>query len=190
MHDEAVKTRRFTRREYERLIEHEFFRPDDRIELVRGRLVVKEPEYPPHAATVSLVVDALRAAFGPGWYVRQSSAVALDRWSEPEPDVIVVPGTPRDYVEAHPRRPSLAVEVSLSRLGFDRHTKAAMYARAGIADYWIVNLQDRRLEVHREPARIARGRWGYRAIHTHTAGELVSPLAAPAARIAVADLLP
>ena len=190
MAESSVKLRRFTRLEYERLIAHEFFRPDDRIELVRGHLLVKEPEYPPHAASVSLVVDALRAAFGPGWYVRQSSALALDRWSEPEPDVVVVPGAPRDYATAHPRRPALAVEVSLSRLGFDRHTKAAMYARAGVADYWIVNLQDRRLEIHREPARIARRRWRYRAISTHAADEFVSPLAAPPARIAVADLLP
>ena len=73
-----------------------------------------------------------------------------------------------------------------------RGRKAAAYARAGIADYWILNLGDRVLEVHREPARPgpARRNWGYLAIDTLSAGATVTPLAVPAATIRVADLLP
>jgi Uma2 family endonuclease len=74
--------------------------------------------------------------------VRPQLPIALAEDSEPEPDVCVVRGDPRDYREAHPERPVLIVEVSLSRLGFDREHKGGLYARAGITDYWMVNLAD------------------------------------------------
>jgi Uma2 family endonuclease len=188
----TVRTRRWKRREYERLIDHGFFSPDERLELIDGRLVIKEPQYSPHATAVALVTEALRLAFGPGWYVRSQFPVALDKWSEPEPDVCVVPGSPRDYRDAHPARPVLVVEVSQSRLLFDRRRKASIYARAGLTDYWIVNIVDRVLEVCRDPARLVapRRRWGYRSIQTLGPDDVIAPLAAPSARIAVADLLP
>jgi Uma2 family endonuclease len=106
--------------------------------------------------------------------------------------VCVVSGSLRDYVDAHPTHPALVVEVALSGLRVARGRKAAASARGGIADYWIVNLLDRALEVHREPARPGpvRRRWGYAAVETLDAAALVSPLAAPSARVRVADLLP
>ena len=188
----AVPLRRWTRVEYERLVDQGFFGPDERLELLDGALIVKEPQNSPHFTAVSLVHDALRAALGPGWFVRMQGPVALDERSEPEPDISVVPGAARDYRAAHPARPVLVVEVSESRLRFDRSEKAAIYARAGIADYWIVNLVDRVLEIHREPARptARHGAWGYRSIHRFGPDSVVSPLAAPAARVTVADLLP
>jgi Uma2 family endonuclease len=82
------------------------------------------------------------------------------------------------------------VEVADSSLRKDRVRKAALYARAGIADYWIVNLNDRVLEVYREPARSAAGRWKYRSVSLLRARASVSPLAAPGRRVAVAALLP
>ena len=104
----------------------------------------------------------------------------------------VVRGAPRDYLAAHPTRPALVVEVAQSGLALARGRKAAAYARAGIGDYWIVNLVDRALEIHREPARPgpARRHWGYASIKTLGPGDTVSPLAAPAADVHVADLLP
>jgi Uma2 family endonuclease len=118
--------------------------------------------------------------------------VALDEESEPEPDTCVVPGHPRDYRDAHPERPVLIVEVSLSRLGFDRERKGSLYARAGIADYWIVNIPDGRVEVYREPVPDGAAPFGWRYGRALTLGpaERVSPLAATAAAVAVADLLP
>lgn len=174
------------------MVEKGIFRADDRLELLDGLLVVKEPQDSPHATCVALVVDSLRTAFGPGWHVRQGAPIALDRWSEPEPDVCVVPGSPRDYRDAHPTRPVLIVEVSHSRLRFDRTRKASAYARAGIADYWIVDVIGRALEVHREPARpdARPRRWQYQSVERLGSDATVSPLAAPGARIAVADLLP
>jgi Uma2 family endonuclease len=189
---ERVRTRRWTRVEYERLIDRGLLDEDEPIELLDGLMVVKEPQHTPHATAVTLAAEVLRIAFGPGWAVRVQLPVALDDRSEPEPDVCVVAGSPRDYVDAHPTRPVLVVEVAQSGLRLARGRKAAAYARAGIGDYWIVNLVDRMLEVHREPSRwhAARPRWGYASIAPLPADGTVSPLAAPAARVRVADLLP
>jgi Uma2 family endonuclease len=105
----------------------------------------------------------------------------------------VVVGSARDYARAHPATAVLVVEVSDATLAFDRATKGALYAQAGITEYWIVNLADRVLEVHREPAPMAEQPLGhhYRSITRHTETEHVAPQAATLATpIAVADLLP
>ena len=184
--------RRFTRHEYARLIGHGFLDEDDPIELLDGLLLVKEPQSSPHRTAVLLVARAVERAFGEGWFVQTQSPVALGRRSEPEPDVCVVRGSPRDYVDSHPTHPALVVEVAQSGLGLARGRKAAVYARARIADYWIVNLVDRVLEVHREPARPgpARRHWGYAAVKTLGAAATITPLSAPSAAVRVADLLP
>jgi Uma2 family endonuclease len=189
---ERPALRRWTRREYERLIDHGFFDEDDPVELLDGLLLVKEPQHSPHRTAVLLVAKAVERAFGEGWFVQLQSPIILGHRSEPEPDVCVVRGSPRDYVDAHPRRPALIVEVAQSGLQIARGRKAAVYARARIADYWIVNLVDRVLEIHREPARPgpARRSWGYASIETLAADSAIAPLAAPSAAIRIADLLP
>jgi Uma2 family endonuclease len=183
---------RWTRHEYERLIDHGFLGEDDPVELLDGLLLVKETQHSPHRTAVLLVAKAVERAFGYGWFVQTQSPIVLDDRSEPEPDVCVVRGSPRDYVDAHPRRPALIVEVAQSGLRIARGRKAAVYARARIADYWIVNLVDRVLEVYREPARPgpARPRWGYAVIETLGVDASIAPLAAKSAGIRVADLLP
>jgi Uma2 family endonuclease len=93
--DHAIRVRQWTLREYDRLIETGFFHEDDTVELIGGQLMVAEPQGSRHAATISLVADALRAAFGSGWYVMVQLPIALDDDSEPEPDVAVVRGTAR-----------------------------------------------------------------------------------------------
>jgi len=191
-HAERPGLRRWTRREYGRLLDHGFLGEDDPIELLDGLLLVKEPQHSRHRTAVLLVAMAVERAFGEGWFVQTQSPIILDDRSEPEPDVCVVRGAPRDYVDSHPRRPALLVEVAQSGLALARGRKAAAYAHGRIADYWVVNLIDRVLEVHREPVRPgpARRRWGYAAIETLGVGATIAPLAAPAARIRVADLLP
>jgi len=183
---------RWTRHEYARLMDHGFLDEDDPIELLDGLLLVKEPQSSPHRTAVGLVAKALERAFGDGWFVQTQSPIGLDDRSEPEPDVCVVRGSLRDYVDAHPTHPALIVEVALSGLRVARGRKATAYARGGIADYWILNLIDRVLEVHREPARPgpARRRWGYASIETLGAEAMVVPLAAPSSTIRIADLLP
>jgi Uma2 family endonuclease len=192
MYAAKVKARRWKRVEYDRLVETGFFRPGDPIELLGGQLIVAEPQGSGHFAAIRAVEDALRAAFGGGWDVRTQGPLALDDESEPEPDVAVVPGSFRDYVVEHPSRPVLVVEVSESSLVLDRHHKGSLYARAGLAEYWIVNLVDRVLEVHRAPAPdpAASAGWRYASIEALGSDASVSPLALPPARIPVADLLP
>ena len=187
----TVRTRRWSRIEYERVVDLGMFNPGKNLELLDGVLVVREPQNAPHATAVRAVQEALRRAFGPGWDVRPQLPVALDVASEPEPDVAVVRGSYRDYRRVHPSQPVLVVEIADTTLLDDRR-KGGLYARAGVADYWIVNLIDELLEVYRRPAGSRRSRfgWTYRETHLFRRGEVVTPLAAPGARVAVDDLLP
>jgi Uma2 family endonuclease len=186
------RTRRWTRVEYDRLIDVGIFRPGEHLELLGGHLIVSEPQGTLHAVAVGLVDDALRACFGSGWAVRVQMPIALDDESEPEPDVVVVPGTQRDYELAHPACPPLLVEVAESSFAADRGTKAALYARAGIADYWILNLVDHVLEVCRDPVTAAAqpSGWRYRDIAVLRPGASIAPLARPDVPVEVAALLP
>ena len=186
------RERRWTRVEYDRLIDAGVFQPGEPIELLGGLLIVAEPQGDGHFTAIRLAKDALRATFGPGWEVRAQGPIALDAESEPEPDVAVVPGTARDYRDGHPTHAVLVVEVAESSLRRDREDKGSLYARAGIADYWIVNLVDRVLEVFREPGPEATAPFGWRYQSVTTVGPegSVVPLAARDSRIRVADLLP
>ena len=187
-----VRTRRWTRVEYERLIEAGFFRPGDPVELLGGQLVVAEPQGSRHFAALRATQEALRAAFGAGWEIRGQGPLALDEESEPEPDVAVVAGGPRDYLSSHPSRPALVVEIALTSLALDRGEKASLYARAGVEDYWIVNLVDNTLEVYRDPRANPDSPygWHYGSVLTLSASDRVRPLSVPNAEIRVADLLP
>jgi Uma2 family endonuclease len=192
MEGASVRTRKWTRVEYDRLIDAEILGSADRIELLGGEMIVKEPQPSPHATAIRLAQRVLTAAFGPGWDVRAQLPLALDDESEPEPDVVVVAGRPADYRRAHPAHPALVVEVAESSLELDRSHKGGLYARAGIEDYWIVNLPMRVLEVHRDPAADATAPygWRYRSVATLRPVDVVTPLAFPSGPIVVADLLP
>jgi Uma2 family endonuclease len=146
-----LTVRRWTRVEYDRLVELEAFDREP-LELIGGQLIVAEPQGVYHASSIRRVDYALRAGLPPGWIVSVQSPVSLDDESEPEPDLAVLVGTVDDYGHAHPTRPILVVEVAESSLRFDRRDKGSLYARANLQDYWIVNLVDRVLEVYREPA--------------------------------------
>lgn len=117
---DTVRTRRWSRGEYDCLIDKGVFPPGERLELVGGELVVREPQRALHATAIELALDALKEAFGPGWRVRIQLPVALDDESEPEPDVAVAPGGARDYLPSHPAQPALIVEVADTTLAFDR----------------------------------------------------------------------
>jgi len=192
MADYETRTRRFTRVEYERLIDLGVFQPGEDIELIGGELMVAEPQGAPHYTAIRKTAKALEAAFGPGWEVRTEGPIGLDDESEPEPDVAVVPGAPDDYARAHPSRPALTVEVAESSLALDRQRKGSLYARAGLPDYWVLNLVDRVLEVYREPApdSAAPFGWRYGRSEVFEASARVTPLAAPGSSIPVSQLLP
>jgi Uma2 family endonuclease len=184
-----VPTPRLTRLEYEALIERGVLGEDDPVELLGGRLVFREPRGSRHAAACLRIRIALDRAFGRGYHVRPQVPIALADDSEPEPDIAVVRGRIEDYLDAHPTSPALVVEVADSSLAWDRNRKGSLYARAGVEDYWIVNLVGAVLEVYRDPERATAGRWRYATVRALKPRAVVSPLAAPRARIRVADLL-
>lgn len=161
------------------------FHPEERLELVDGEIVQMSPQGSAHATAVSLLETRLRLAFGASYVVRVQMPLALDPASEPEPDVAVVVGAPRDYRDAHPQTAVMIVEVADATLGYDRERKANLYARTGIQEYWILNLQDRQLEVHTQPAM-----GSYQTRRVLVSPQTISPLGCPHAAIAVADLLP
>jgi Uma2 family endonuclease len=174
------------------MVERGLLDSDDRVELLDGLLVVKEPQSSVHASAFLAAHAALTKAFGPGYSVRPGLPIALDDYSEPEPDLAVVKGGPWTYRRSHPAKPLLALEISLTSRSKDRLLKGGLYSRAGIPDYWIVNLVDEVLEVYRQPVRAPdlRFGWKYASIRLLRRGAHVSPLAAPRRRIRVADLLP
>jgi Uma2 family endonuclease len=182
---EAVSQRLWTWEEYERLGEVGLIGPDERTELIEGVIYRMGPQRSRGSVTMGLVEDALLKAFGDDVHVRVQMPVVLAPNSEPEPDLAVVRGARRDYLARHPRTALLVVEVSDTTLAFDRRVKTALYASAGIPEYWIVNLGRNRLEVHRDP-----GPTGYLTTTILKRGDSVSPLARPEVSIPVADLLP
>jgi Uma2 family endonuclease len=191
MRQAPLTARRWGRAEYERLVGLGLFHGEP-IELIRGQLMVAEPQGAYHATVIGAAEDTLRAVLPPGWIVRTQMPLALGEDSEPEPDIVLVRGTRTDYRERHPGRPALAIEVAESSLAFDREDKGSLYARTGIEDYWIVNLIERVVEVYREPRPdpTAPHGWRYGAMERLAPPAVLTPLALPGARIAVRDLLP
>ena len=181
----AVRRRRWTRLDYEHVVECGGFGPQDRIALLDGELWEVSPQGSRHAAVYVIVTGAVQEAFGTGYHVRGQCPVALDDASEPEPDLAVVPGAPRDYLSAHPPPAVLLVEVSESSLSFDRGRKLVAYARNGIPEYWLVDLNADKLEVYRNPSGT-----GYASKAILGRGDTVVPLHAPDSVVTVADLLP
>jgi len=192
MAEYTIKTRRWTRAEYDKLIALGFFEPSEHVELIGGELMVAEPQGAPHYTAIAKTARALEAAFGPGWTVRTQGPIGLDDESEPEPDVAVVPGGLEDYRSEHPSRPVLTVEVAQSGLSIDRERKGSLYARAQLQEYWVLNLEERVLEVYREPVADSSAVFGWRFSRREdfNSSAHVAPLWARSARVRVADLLP
>jgi Uma2 family endonuclease len=166
------------------------FGPDERVELLEGEIVTVIPQQSPHAACIGLVDEALRKAFGPSYWIRIQLPLVMDPDSEPEPDLAVVSGSPRDYAHDHPRTSLLVIEVADSTITKDRTYKTRIYARAGIQEYWIVNLGERCLEVYRDPMPSADHSSAYRSFQKLGPSDSLAPLATPGTTVLVADLLP
>lgn len=182
---------RWSRDEFYALAEKGFF-SEHRVELLNGEIVAMPPQLNHHAAGIELTRRALEKAFGAGYWIRVQNSLDLTSDTVLDPDLAVIPGDPAQSVRANPTTALLVVEVSDSSLRYDRSRKMSLYARAGIADYWIVNLIDRRLEVFRRPIpdTTTTFGFGYQDRSAHELTEHVSPLAAAAALIAVGELFP
>jgi len=156
--------RTFTVDEYHRMIQTGVLGEDDPVELLEGWIVYKMPRKPPHDGVISLVDRSVRALLHAGWHVRIQSAVTTQD-SEPEPDLAVVFGDERTHLSRHPTSQDvgLVVEVADTSLDRDRNDKGPIYARAGIAHYWIVNLIQMQVEVYSDPSGASAASAGYRS---------------------------
>lgn len=178
--------------DFERLFDLGFFAPDARLELIEGEIFEAMTQRTPHSVAVMLAQDVFTRIFSGNFRVRVQLPMVLSESSKPEPDLVVVVGSPRDYLESHPSTAVLIVEISDTTLVTDQTTKSSLYARARIEEYWIVNLIERTLEVRRQPSVQADALfgWAYRSTQILLPGESVAPLRAPEMIVKVDELLP
>jgi Uma2 family endonuclease len=187
----APNRKRWTRHECEFLVDNELL--PGRYELIDGEIISKMGQKPPHAVVVTLLMNWLAAVFG-ALFVRVQTTIDVgdagvaDRsYNEPEPDLAVTRRPCTDYREHHPGPADLLLvaEVSDSSVRFDRTTKALLYARADIQEFWVVDINGRRLFVHRRPTAE-----GYAEIVEYYPDDMIATLARPEVSVRVAELLP
>jgi len=176
--------RNFSRREYDNMVRAGTIGEDDRLELIDGRIVAMSPEGPTHAGTIDLCAEALRKIFGADYTVRVQHPLAVDPDDEPEPDIAVVPGGPRDHLADHPHDAVLVVEVAESSLAYDRGRKLRMYASCGVPEYWVVNIPERCVEVYRDPQHN-----GYAHCHRYEPGQSIQLASFSDVSLAVSEFL-
>ena len=158
---------RFSVKQYQQMIELDVFSDDDKVELLEGYLVTKMPRNPPHENAIQRINRTLSRIAPEEWRLRCQSSIACSD-SQPEPDFAIVRGDDNTFALRHPApaEVGLAIEVSDSSLTRDRIDKSRIYARAGIVEYWIVNVVDRQIEVHTLPV----GE-GYTNVQNYAAGQ-------------------
>ncbi|MEW6130512.1 MAG: Uma2 family endonuclease [Acidobacteriota bacterium] len=180
----------WTVRDYYKMFEAGLFE-GMQVELIGGQIIEMSAMGAEQATTVTLAAKALEKGFERIFFVRSQMSLNAGNDAEPQPDIAMVKGNVRDYKNAHPKTAALIVEVADSSLKFDRTVKGSIYARAGIKDYWIINIKDRRLEIYRKPQEDETQPFGfgYSEIKILTESDSIKPLAARK-EIKVADLLP
>ena len=186
VHEVTPARRRFTVAEYFAMAEAGILHEDEHIELIDGEIIVMSPMGNPHRQSVNWIGFLLSPALGNRAMVQVQATVVLDDGTAPEPDIAVIRlRSINDLVTVTPEEIYFLVEVADSSLEFDRETKLARYAAAGIPEVWIANLVDRRLEAHADPVDGA-----YQTSWVTLPGESVSPRAFPDIVLAVSDFLP
>ncbi len=182
---------RWTRKELEAAWASNVFPPDAKLELIEGEVIAKMTQNAPHVACLRRTDRALDRVFGEGFDVRTQVPLNVGLNSQPEPDIAVVAGSIDDYEQEHPTTAVLVVEIADTSLAVDR-LKCGLYAMAGVPEVWIVDLDNRAVEVYREPAQMAGQTYGcgYRSVQRFPEDQSVAPLAAPDHRLTVHDLLP
>ena len=176
---------RWTRGEYHKLAEMGCF-DNRRVQLLDGEIIEMPAQGSEHVRMVAHLQMLLARLFGDGYWVRTQAPLGIGEKSEPEPDLAVVPGTLDDYPR-HPASALLVVEISDTTLRLDRR-KATTYAGAGVGDYWIIDLNAKRVEVYREPATGAEPP-AYASVTILSPGQTIAPLARPETCVTVAELL-
>ena len=182
-----VPTRkRFTVAEYYHMAEVGILPPNVRTELIDGEVILMPPMGNPHAGNVSRESFVFTRQFGDVAIVRSQCHIQLDNFQQPEPDLALLRLRADFYTTSSPTPADvfLIVEVAVTSLAYDRRTKGPMYARAGILEYWLHDVNAATITVFRDPAPE-----GYRSEQTLRRGDRIAPLAFPDRELAVSDLL-
>jgi Uma2 family endonuclease len=179
-----TRQRRLTVEEYHRMIEAGILDEDEHVQLIGGFLVAMTPQGIPHAHVIQRLNRLLVRAIGEDLAVRPQLPLTLVD-SEPEPDLAVVRADEAQSGQHHPRTALLVIEVSGDSLSFDRGPKAALYAQAGVPEYWIVNLEEQVVEAHREPDPVT---GAYRTTAVVGGGHAIAPACVPGLAVDVAAL--
>ncbi|MBN3899866.1 MAG: Uma2 family endonuclease [Nostoc sp. NOS(2021)] len=158
-----AQTKRFTLDEYHRLTELGFFHEDDHIELINGEIIEMASKGTAHETCLRNLLRELPKLVGERATLQSQAPIALPPNSEPEPDFAILQNRDDNYFSGHPQPADvlLVMEVSDSSLDYDQDVKIPLYAKAGIADYWIFNLFDNYLEGYSEPYQDCQGKYGY-----------------------------
>ena len=161
--------------------------PEDRLELLNGKLVKKAPVSPAHASCLKILSKYFNRKYLDRYELMSENPITLPQGAEPEPDFTIASLREDNYAEAHPKPEEvhLVVEIADNSLGRDRLHKASIYATGGIPEYWIINLKQRQLEVHLEPDR-EYGTYG-QIFRSKSGTQFRSPFAG---EVEVDDLLP
>ena len=162
-----------------------------RAKLIHGVIIEEGPMNPPHAVAGEKTEEVMRSVFGSGWRMRIEKPLVLGSDTDPMPDLAIVAGRPT-VAGGHPTSAALVIEIADTSLDYDTTTKAELYATAGIADYWVLDVDNRQLLVFRDPAPLPAGlgATAYQTRLTLADTDTVAPLALPTAAVRVADLLP
>jgi Uma2 family endonuclease len=179
--DPTIK--RWTRADYHDAARAGIF-DNEKVELVCGEILIVSPMDARHATGIQCLQDLLPQIVPDGSLLRLQLPLTLGLDSEPEPDAAIVSGERRDFIAKHPNTAQLVVEVSSSSLKFDRGVKRRLYATHQIPEYWILNLKDIQLEVHRNPQH-----GDYSDVRILTTNNSIEPLACAGRSIALDQLL-
>ncbi|MCS6802271.1 MAG: Uma2 family endonuclease [Chloroflexota bacterium] len=182
-----VRRHRFTVEEYRRLSDLGLLGEEGRTELLDGEIFDMPAIRPPHAYCVGALTKLCVLGVGDAAVVWVQNPAAIDRQSEPQPDLLLLRGPGDRYRTAHPTAADilLVIEVADTSYRHDREVKLPLYARAGIPEVWIVNLPARQVEVYREPEREA-----YREQRVVGPEGQIVPAALPQLAVPVAAILP
>jgi Uma2 family endonuclease len=184
--DVAVTRRRFTVHDYHRMEDAGILSPTDRVELMDGEIVTKMAIGPRHGASVDRANRALTTTVGSSAIVRVQGSVRLDLFNEPEPDIVLLRPRADFYASAHPGPADilLIVEVAESSIDYDRNIKTQVYAKAGVPEYWLVDLNENVVHVYSDPLNGV-----YRAMVSYRRDQSIVPRLLSACTISTLDLL-